>query len=104
MVYWGAPNIKDFAPGPNSFISALDFEGPRELAAYIKQVASNQTLYNSYFEWRKNGMAKRFFRMSENNFTNKNQHSWMCRLCSTFAERYCEAPGPVNPQGVGHSS
>jgi hypothetical protein len=38
MVYWGAPNIQDYAPGPHSFINAHDFKGPKELAEYIIEV------------------------------------------------------------------
>ena len=38
---------------PGSFISALDFKTPKDLVEYIKKVDSNDTLYNSYFNWRK---------------------------------------------------
>lgn len=38
---------------PNSsFIHVNDFPNASELAKYLKVVASNETLYNSYFEWR----------------------------------------------------
>ena len=36
---------------PGCCIKASDFKGAKELAEYIKKVASNSTLYNSYFKW-----------------------------------------------------
>ncbi|EDV19968.1 uncharacterized protein TRIADDRAFT_32659 [Trichoplax adhaerens] len=39
---------------PQSFIDALKFANVRELANYIEKVASNDKLYNSYFQWREN--------------------------------------------------
>ena len=38
---------------PGSFINALDFKTPQDLVEYIKKVDSNDTLYNSYFNWKK---------------------------------------------------
>ena len=37
---------------PHSYINALDFESLPALAEYITEVASNKTLYQSYFWWR----------------------------------------------------
>lgn len=36
-IYLGAPNVADFAPGDNCFINVDDFNGPAELAAFVKQ-------------------------------------------------------------------
>ena len=36
---------------PGCCIKASDFKGAKELAEYIKKVASNSTLYNSHFKW-----------------------------------------------------
>ena len=38
---------------PGSFINAMDFQTPKDLVEYIKKVDSNDTLYNSYFKWKK---------------------------------------------------
>jgi hypothetical protein len=37
----------------HSIIIARDYKSPRELAEYIKKVANDEQLYNSYHEWRK---------------------------------------------------
>src|SRR5690606_26281037 len=36
-VYFGAPNVADFAPR-HSYIDATNFSGPRELAAYLRHL------------------------------------------------------------------
>ena len=48
-----AANMSDatVAP-PGCCIKASDFKGARELAEYIRMVASNSTLYSNYFKWR----------------------------------------------------
>ena len=38
---------------PNSYINVYDFRDIKSLADYISKVSSNETLYNSYFEWMK---------------------------------------------------
>lgn len=37
---------------PNSFIDALQFKNVQKLASFIKKVADDDNLYNSYFQWR----------------------------------------------------
>ena len=37
---------------PNSYINALDFSSPRQLAHYLKYLAKNQREYLKYFEWK----------------------------------------------------
>ena len=38
---------------PNSFINIYDFKDIESLTRYIKEVSENETLYNSYFDWKK---------------------------------------------------
>lgn len=44
-VVFGGGSYAAIAP-PNSFINALDFPSPKELAKYLKMVAANSTVYN----------------------------------------------------------
>ncbi|KAK3593360.1 hypothetical protein CHS0354_021928 [Potamilus streckersoni] len=39
---------------PNSYINIYDFSSVKDFADYVTLVNRNETLYNSYFEWRKN--------------------------------------------------
>jgi len=121
MVYWGAPNIADYAPAPHSFINALDFDGPAALGAYLQFLRSNRTAYESYFAWRRAGddsriaeaerlsvagvgwsqrdpsrlariaVAERFFQLREYSLMNTGSNSWQCRLCQSYHHRYCAA-------------
>ncbi|XP_054751377.2 3-galactosyl-N-acetylglucosaminide 4-alpha-L-fucosyltransferase FUT3-like [Lytechinus pictus] len=47
-------DYEKYAP-PNSFIHVSDFKNAEELAHYIKRVATDEKLYNSYFKWREHG-------------------------------------------------
>ncbi|XP_074594995.1 4-galactosyl-N-acetylglucosaminide 3-alpha-L-fucosyltransferase 9-like [Brevipalpus obovatus] len=38
----------------NSVINVFDYPSPRELAEYVEKVSTDEKLYNSYHEWRKN--------------------------------------------------
>lgn len=68
-VVFGGVNYSRVAP-PNSFINVFDFSNLKKLADYLKMVAENDTLYNQYFEWRRN------YEVSEGTRYNR----W-CRLC-----------------------
>ncbi len=51
-IVYGGTNYSRDAP-PHSFINVEDYSSPQDLARYLRQLASNETQYNSYFEWRK---------------------------------------------------
>ena len=50
-IYYGAPEIYDQVPGANTLIDAARFAGPKQLAEYIKQVDSDDSLYQSFFKF-----------------------------------------------------
>ncbi|XP_076047876.1 alpha-(1,3)-fucosyltransferase C-like isoform X2 [Oratosquilla oratoria] len=52
-VVMGGADYNHVGP-PNSYIDALAFPGPKELAQFLTTVAANRTLYNSYHQWRRN--------------------------------------------------
>jgi alpha-1,3-fucosyltransferase len=49
-VVYGGANYAEFAP-EHSYIDALSFE-PQQLAAYLKTLAANETLYGEYLWWK----------------------------------------------------
>lgn len=55
-IVYGAPkkDYERFAP-PNSFIYLGDFSSCRTLTNYLNEINSNDSLYNSFFEWKKKG-------------------------------------------------
>ncbi|KAK3873765.1 hypothetical protein Pcinc_021248 [Petrolisthes cinctipes] len=50
-VVFGGGDYEAVAP-PNSYINALDFKTPKDLAVFLKLVANNETVYNKYMEWK----------------------------------------------------
>eukprot|EP01116_Phalansterium_solitarium_P020913 TRINITY_DN6341_c0_g1_i1.p1 TRINITY_DN6341_c0_g1~~TRINITY_DN6341_c0_g1_i1.p1 ORF type:complete len:526 (+),score=140.93 TRINITY_DN6341_c0_g1_i1:140-1717(+) len=80
-IYRGAPNAKQFAPGNHSVIWWDDFASVKDLADYILKVASNQQLYDEYFEYLNHPYSPGWLRMRE--------MSWdtgFCRLCEKLSE------------------
>ena len=61
-IVYGAPKVdfERFAP-PNSYIHVSDFDSPKELAEYLQVVDRNDTLYNSYFDWKRTGHVESNF-------------------------------------------
>ncbi|XP_030845066.1 glycoprotein 3-alpha-L-fucosyltransferase A-like [Strongylocentrotus purpuratus] len=59
-IVYGPPreDYERVAP-PNSFIHLQDFKNFGELVDYIHLLDSNDTLYNSYFEWKRDGSIRR---------------------------------------------
>ncbi|CAL4167107.1 unnamed protein product [Meganyctiphanes norvegica] len=82
-VVLGGVEYDAFAP-PNSYINALDFPSPKELASFLNKVASDHTLYNRYFEWKKH-------------YTIEQGHpykSMICNLCEKLHEVRKSPPTP----------
>src|SRR5690242_8698380 len=59
-VYRGAPNVGQFAPGKDAFINAADFSSPRELALYLKELASDDEAYRRFLRWRQEPLLPSF--------------------------------------------
>jgi len=83
-VYVGAPNIEEFAPAPDSFVHVrrdwID-KHPKELAAYLRKVASDDIMYASFFEWKKRGLAAAFEEKLD-----QCVYYAECRICNKVAE------------------
>ncbi|RDD40404.1 Alpha-(1,3)-fucosyltransferase C [Trichoplax sp. H2] len=66
---------------PHSVIDALQFKNVEELARYIKIVAEDNKLYNSYFQWR-NRYDIKFIRMRDT----------LCTLCKKISTKPLRKP------------
>jgi len=81
-IYFGAPNIREFVPYSNAYPSPIidvvtDFDNNiTALAEHLKQCMNNETLYNSYHQWRYHPLPDWF--MNKFNFTTL---STECRTC-----------------------
>lgn len=75
-VVYGGGNYSTIAP-PGSYIDALRFSSPKDLADYMRDVASNYSLYAQYFQW------KRAYQVSTNEFKTQS----FCFLCHKLHSR-----------------
>ena len=90
----GAPNAKEYAPGEHAFIDALDFDSPQALARFLLTVAANDTLYNSYHEWRQGKrLSEKFMCAVSSDLTLMDEDSALCRTCALAVHRKSEENG-----------
>ena len=60
-VYWGAPNIEDFAPGDHCYIDASKFASAKELADFLRSMTDDE--YMRYHQWREQPLRQSFVDM-----------------------------------------
>lgn len=68
----GGANYTKVAP-PHSYINALEFSSPRQLATYLKYLARNQEEYLKYFEWKSKYTILEY---------HHNEKDALCQLCA----------------------
>ncbi|KAH0567983.1 alpha-(1,3)-fucosyltransferase B isoform X1 [Cotesia glomerata] len=49
-IYYGSPSFKDWLPNNNSAISINDFEDPKKLTEYLKELINDDVKYNSFLK------------------------------------------------------
>lgn len=59
-VYLGAPNVLDFMPSDEAVILASNFESPKDLAAFIRELDHDDQAYGRYHNWRLTRHSDRF--------------------------------------------
>ena len=64
-VYLGAPNVGDFAPGERCYLDVRDFAGPRELAAHLAALATDEAAYAGMLAWKRRPLRSDFVRRVE---------------------------------------
>ena len=80
-VWMGTRDVAKAVP-KGSYIDVADFDSPKSLALYLAKVLANDTLYQSYFEWKYKPFDKEF----EDRFRVLWTEPFNCRLC-----RYVDA-------------
>lgn len=59
-VYFGAPNIDEFAPGENCYVDVRNYKTVEELAVHLKACLEDPILYEQYQQWRKQPLRPSF--------------------------------------------
>jgi hypothetical protein len=84
-VYLGAPNVEDFAPGDRCSINTNNFDSPRNLAEYLKELDRQPPLYQNYFNWKQEPLRPRFLQLVER------QQNWPTHLVDAATRILAEA-------------
>jgi len=87
-VYYGAPNIAKYAPGPKSFVNMRDFDSPAALKAHLDFLASNEDEYLKYFEWRKTSTVAPPS-LARVEAKSMKRDTVMCELCECIRDPSC---------------
>ena len=82
-VYRGAKEIAKFMPSPDSYVDA-NAMSPPELAALLKQLASDESSYQRFFAFKDRPLRPGFTSMAEDSYCHPNV---LCRLCEYAANR-----------------
>jgi hypothetical protein len=90
-VSYGPVGAADFYPGgEGSYLEALQFSSPRELAKKMLELDADDEKYLEYFNWRlKDELPEIFIKQEDYNTINKGKNSWVCRMCQVYMRRYC---------------
>ena len=75
-VWMGTREVAEVVP-PGSYIDVAEFDGPYAVANYLKMLLDNETLYASYFEWKKKPLDPKFEEENRVLWT----ESVQCRSC-----------------------
>lgn len=81
-IFMGTDKVDEWLPGmTSSIIKVSDFATPKLLADYIHMVSTNETLYNTYLDWKIHGYNYSGSKMER---VVDNMHHWLCNLCDTI--------------------
>ena len=81
-VYFGAPNIEEFAPGDHCFVDVRQYDSPKSLAEFINKCFGDDRLYAKFFEWKNKPLRKSFLQKARVQKTNP-----FIRLCGIVSQR-----------------
>ncbi len=90
-VVYGAPNIHEYEPQPNSILVLRDFANISALAQRMKELAADPVAYASMLRWKTEGLSDTFRAVMD--FTTVHSE---CRLCIRIADDYSAKHGEVN--------
>jgi alpha-1,3-fucosyltransferase len=97
-VVLGGAKYSDYLP-PHSYITVRNFTSPGKLAEYLKMLDRNDTLYNSYFDWKGEYQQvhkhdwqkyKHIHRHGGNKYQQVHRQSPTCQICQYLHEHQGE--------------
>lgn len=84
-VYFGAPNIDEFAPGDNCYVDVRKYKTVEELAAHLQACLDDPVLYAQYQAWRKRPLRPTFIQKAA--IQQIHPYIRLCRLVEAERQR-----------------
>lgn len=91
-IYFGAPNVRDFLPHPDSALLIDDFDSIDALVDYVKRASADEHLYAKHMAWKNTQLSYQFM----NRVATKPMDSIFCRTCDMIATKYGNGIGPIS--------
>ncbi|KAH9249547.1 hypothetical protein BASA81_012720 [Batrachochytrium salamandrivorans] len=90
-VTWAAPHAEDFVPGgEGSYLNALDFSTPKDLAIKMLELDKDDDAYLKYFAWRdRTELSPVFVAQAKYDPAQSGVNSFACRTCLHYLRRFC---------------
>jgi hypothetical protein len=89
-IYFGAPNIRDFLPHPDSVLLIEDFDNVEALIDYVRLACEDEQLYAKHMAWKSTEFHATFM----NKVATKPMDSIFCETCDLIALKYGDGVGP----------
>ena len=84
-IYMGTWDVDRFLPGmQDGIVNVKDFPTPEHLGEYIKLVAANEALYNTYLAWKGRGVVD--YSGTDMAAVADNMQNWLCNICDRVRE------------------
>lgn len=89
-IVYGSPNIRDLFPDENTAIEVLSFKSARELADHLNELNANDTAYEDYLKYKREGGVKNKLllkmMMSKHTREEDEEKEFECMVCERVAE------------------
>jgi hypothetical protein len=80
-VYQGAPTVAKLLPSADAVVQVGNFQSPKELAAYLKEVGSDRTKYEALLEWKSHATQSKLDAFQEVIDMTGYKFTSLCRIC-----------------------
>jgi GR25 family glycosyltransferase involved in LPS biosynthesis len=90
-IYFGAPNIRDFLPHPDSALLIEDFDNIDALIDYVKRASADELVYAKHMAWKSRKFPDQFI----NRVATNPMDSIFCKTCDLIATKYGDGVGPI---------
>jgi hypothetical protein len=85
-VYYGTSSIDKMLPSKKAVVKVSDFNSPKELATYLKNVGKDQAQYESFLQWKYDPQQHEVDSFQRVIDSTGYKYTSLCRICHKLAE------------------